>query len=242
MKLGRNLRVNRIASELKCRTVCLSVCLVSVMVWLVWTVLREAEVVGLLCRESGQLDVQSSQVRPRHLLVQLLGEHVDAHLVVGGVAPQLDLGQHLVGKGAGHDEAGVTHSTAEIDQTTLSQEDDVLAVGEGEPVHLGLDVSLKLSVLLQPLDLDLTVEVSDVADNGVVLHLHEVLAGEDVLAAGGGHEDVTLGDGLVHSRDLKPFAGGLEGVDGIHLGHDDTTAETLERGSTALTNVSVPGN
>ena len=136
----------------------------------------------------------------------------------------------------------MTHGAPEVDQATLGQEDDVLPVVEGEPVHLGLDVGLQLGVLLQPLDLDLAVEVADVADNGVVLHLHEVLAGEDVLAAGGGHEDVTLGDGLVHSGDLKPFAGGLEGVDGIHLGHDDATAETLERGSTALTNVSVPGN
>ena len=212
------------------------------MVGLVGTVHREPQVVGLLCGQLGELDVEGAQVGPGHLLVQLLGEHEDADLVVGSVAPQLDLGQHLVGEGAGHDEAGVAHGAAQVDQTTLSQEDDVLAVGEGEPVHLGLDVSLELSVLLQPLDLDLTVEVSDVADNGVVLHLHEVLAGEDVLAAGGGHEDVTLGDGLVHSGDLKPFAGGLEGVDGIHLGHDDTTAEPLERGSTALTNVSVPGN
>ena len=161
------------------------------MVWLVGTVLRESQIVGLLGGQLGELDVQGSQVGPGHLLVQLLGEHEDADLVVGSVAPQLDLGQHLVGEGAGHDEAGVAHGAAQVDQTTLSQEDDVLAVLESEPVHLGLDVGLQLGVLLQPLDLDLAVEVTDVADDGVVLHGHEVLAGEDILAAGGGNKDVT---------------------------------------------------
>ena len=198
------------------------------MVWLVGTVLRESQIVGLLGGQLGELDVQSSQVGPGHLLVQLLGEHEDADLVVGSVAPQLDLGQHLVGEGAGHDEAGVAHGTAEIDQTALSQEDDVLAVRESEPVHLGLDVGLQLGVLLQPLDLDLAVEVTDVADDGVILHLHEVFAGDDVLAPSGGDEDVTPGDGVVHGGHLESLAGGLEGIDRVDLCDDDTAAESLQ--------------
>ena len=68
--------------------------------------------------------------------------------------------------------------------------DEVLAVGEGVPIHLGLDVRLLLAVLLQPLDLDLAVEVTNVADDCVVLHHHEVLAGQDVLATSGGDKDV----------------------------------------------------
>ena len=115
---------------------------------------------------------------------------MDTHGVLGGVAPELNLGQDLVGEGAGHDKAGVTHGTAQVDQTTLGQEDDVLAVLEGVPVHLGLDVGLQLAVLLQPLDLDLAVEVTNVADDCVVLHHHEVLAGQDVLATSGGDKDV----------------------------------------------------
>ena len=115
---------------------------------------------------------------------------MDTHGVLGGVAPELNLGQDLVGERAGHDEAWVTHGTAKVDQTTLGQEDDVLAVLEGVPVHLGLDVGLQLAVLLQPLDLDLAVEVTNVADDCVVLHHHEVLAGQDVLATSGGDKDV----------------------------------------------------
>jgi len=121
---------------------------------------------------------------------------VDSDWVLGGVAPELDLGEHLVGEGVGHDKAGVTHGTAKIDKTTLSEKDDVLSVLEGVSVNLGLDVGLQLTVLLQPLDLDLTVKVTNVADDGVILHLEEVLASQDVLAAGGGDEDVGLRGGL----------------------------------------------
>ena len=198
------------------------------MVGLVGTVHREPQVVGLLCGQLGELDVEGAQVGPGHLLVQLLGEHEDTDLVLVSVAPQLDLGQHLVGEGAGHDETGVTHGTAEINQTTLSEEDDVLAVLESEPVHLRLDVGLQLGILLQPLDLDLTVEVPDVADDGVILHLHEVFAGDDVLAPSGGDEDVTPGDGVVHGGHLESLAGGLESVDGVDLCHDDPAPETLQ--------------
>ena len=43
---------------------------------------------------------------------------------------------------------------------------------------------------LQAGDLNLAVEVADVADDGVVLHRAHVLDGDDVLVAGGGDEDV----------------------------------------------------
>merc|ERR1712113_793161 len=112
-----------------------------------------------------------------------------ATLYLSGL-PQLDLSEHLVGEGGGHDEAGMAHSATKVNKTTLSQQDEVLAVREGVPVHLGLDVCLLLAVLLQPLDLDLAVEVTNVADDRVVLHHHEVLAGQDVLATSGGDKDV----------------------------------------------------
>ena len=46
---------------------------------------------------------------------------------------------------------------------------------------------------LQMRDLDLVVEVTDVADDGAVLHRAHVLDGDDVLVAGGGDEDIMRG-------------------------------------------------
>ena len=77
---------------------------------------------------------------------------------------------------------------------TFSEEDDGVAVLEGELVDLGLDVgALDGGVLLEGFSLDLIVEVADVADDGVVLHLAHVFKGDDALVASGSNVDVHLG-------------------------------------------------
>jgi len=160
------------------------------MVRLEGTLDRDTQVLGLISGQLGQLDVKSAQVTEGNLLIELLGQHVNSKLVFARVAPELKLGQNLVAEAVGHDKAGMTHGTAKIHQPTLSQQDDVLAVGQSVSVNLGLDIGLCLAVLLQPLDLDLAVEMTNVADNGVVLHLEEMLASQDVLATSGGNKDV----------------------------------------------------
>merc|ERR1712032_1782780 len=104
--------------------------------------------------------------------------------------------------------------------------DQVLAILECVPVHLGLDVGLLLAVLLQPLDLDLAVKVADVADDGVVLHCHEVLAGQDILATSGGDKDAAPLDTILHSGDLITLHGCLQSIDAIDLSDDDPATET----------------
>ena len=46
---------------------------------------------------------------------------------------------HLVCEGAGHDKGGVASGAAEVQQATLGEDDDSVAVGEDEAVTLGLD-------------------------------------------------------------------------------------------------------
>lgn len=111
-----------------------------------------------------------------NLLIQNLGEDEDANIELASGAEldvllspslilglvQSNLGKDLVGEGAGHDERRVASSTAKVDQTALSQEDDVAAVGHGESVDLGLDVLDRLGVGLEPSNIDLNVEVANV--------------------------------------------------------------------------------
>jgi len=78
--------------------------LVSVVVGLEGAGLGDAQVLGLVRVQLGQVDAQVRQVKGRHLLVQLLWQHVDAELVVAGVDPELNLCQDLVGERVGHDE------------------------------------------------------------------------------------------------------------------------------------------
>merc|ERR1719193_1916881 len=214
---------------------------ISVMIGLEGSPLGNAEIFGLVFGEGGELDAEMLQVGFGDFLVELLGQHVDADLVFAGFGPEFDLGQDLVGERVAHDEGGMTHSAAEIDETAFGEQDDVFAVFEGVAIDLGLDVVL-LGVLVQPGGVYLAVEMSDVADDGVFEHLLEVVAFDDAGAAGGGDEDARLLDGFVHRRHFEPFHGGLEGVDGIDLGDQDAGAERAQGLGAAFADVSVSGD
>lgn len=149
--------------------------LVTVDLGLEGTVNGQAEVLGLDGGQLGKLGVDVVQVAASDLLVELLGQNVDTDglaatgteldvLLAEGSILSLEegnLGQDLVGERAGHDEGRVTGSTAKVDKTALGEEDDVLAV-EAVTVNLGLDVLNGLGVGLQPGDVNLNIEVTDV--------------------------------------------------------------------------------
>ena len=166
-------------------------------------------------------------------LIQLLGEDSDTNLVL--VLGQRDLSNGLVGERARHDERGVTSGATQVHQTSTSKEDDGLAVLEGELVNLRLDLLvLDGGIVLKTSDINLVIEVTDVANNGVVAHLLHVSDGDDVLVTGGGDVDISTVEGVLEGVDLISGHGGLEGTDGIDLGDDDTSTLTTERVSTTL--------
>ena len=220
------------------------------------TVDVQTKVVGLDRSELGQLDVDVLQVQTGHLLVEDLGQHVDTNGLLAGSTEldvlltegsvlgleQSNLGQDLVGERARHDERRVTGGTAKVDQTTLRQEDDVAAVGHQVTVNLGLDVLDALGVGLEPGNVDFNVEVTDVADNGVVAHHLKVRTAQDVTAAGGGDKDLTQRSSVLHGGDLVAVDGGLESLDGIDLSNEDTGTHAAESIGTTLANVTVTSN
>ena len=97
----------------------------------------------------------------------------------------------------GHDEGRVASGAAQVEQTARRQHDDALPVREHVAIDLRLDV-LDLDALdgLKALHIDLVVEVADVPNNRVVLHLLHVLARDDVEVTGRRHEDVDLTNDL----------------------------------------------
>lgn len=216
----------------------------------------ETEVLGLDGGEGGELDVAVGQVQLGDLLVEDLGQNVDLLLERLGLGEsdvllaeslvlalvQHDLGQDLIGEGAGHDEGRVAGGAAQVDETTLSQQNDVAAVLHQVTVDLGLDVLDALGVGLEPGDVDLDVEVANVADNGVVGHDLKVLAREDVTAAGGGDEDLAEAGGVVHGDHLKAGHGSLESVDGVDLGHEDASTHTVQSLGATLANITEAGD
>lgn len=231
-------------------------CLVAVDIALERTGNIQTKVLGLNGSELGQLGIDVLQVEQSNLLVQDLGKNVDANGLLAGGAEldvllakglvlgleQSNLGKNLVGEGAGHDEGRVAGGTAKVDQTTLGKEDDVAAVGHQVAVNLGLNVLDGLGVGLEPGNVNLNVEVTNVANNGVVTHNLKVLANKNVTATGGGDEDLTLGSSLLHGDDLVSLNSGLKGVDGVNLGDEDTGTHAAESIGTALADITVTSN
>ena len=230
--------------------------LVTVDVALERTLDRETKVLGLDVAELGELNVDVCQVEKGDLLVENLGQNVDtdieltslaelnvlvAELLIRGLV-QHDLGKDLVGERAGHDEGRVTSSASQVNETTLGKEDDVTAVVHQVAVNLGLDAGDRLGVLLEPRNVDFDIEVTDVADNGIVGHSLEVDTSQNVTATSGGDEDLTLRSSLLHGGNLEAGNGSLEGVDGVYLGDDDTSTHAVESLGATLTDVTETSN
>ena len=151
---------------------------------------------------------------------------------------QLDLGDGLVGKAGRHHIAGVARAATQVHQAALGQQNDALAILEDDVVDLGLDL-FPLALRFQLGDVDFVVKVADVADDGVVLHGRHVLEGDHALVASAGDEDVGLVGGPVHGHDAVAFHRGLQGVDGVDLGHPDLGGQGAQSLGRALAHVTV---
>ena len=206
--------------------------------------LGHVNVLSLLFGKDGELGVKSSQMELGDLLVEFLGEdvHFAAFVLVFvvSVVPELDLSKDLVGEGARHDERRVTSGASKVEESTLGKDDDSMAIGEGVSVDLLLDVdALNTGPVVKTVHIHLVIEMSDVSDNGVVLHLGHVGGHDDSLVTGGSDEDVGGGENTLEFLDLETFHASLEGTDGVDLTDDNTGTTGLHGLSTSLTDITI---
>jgi len=216
----------------------------------------DVEVLRLRLGQRGEVHAEVAEVQTRDLLVEDLRQKVDtererarllelgeagAELLVVGVE-EGDLREHLVGERAAHDEARVARGAAEVHETALGEQDDVAARAEQVAVNTGLDLLVLLGDLLEAGDVDLDVEVADVAHNSIVRHRLEVAGLDDVTVTSGGNEDLANGGGLLHGEDRVAAHGRLQSVDRVNLGHNDAGTHRREGHGAALTDITVASN
>ena len=167
----------------------------------------------------------------------MLGQDVDLVRIVLALGPKFDLGQRLVGEAGRHHEARVAGGIAEVHEAAFRQQNDAVAFREFDQVDLRLHIG-PLEIL-EALDLNLVVEVTDIADDRHVLHHAHMVDGDDVLVAGRGDEDVHIADHVIQADDLEAIHAGLQGADRVDLGDIDAGAGAGERFGRAFANIPV---
>jgi hypothetical protein len=144
----------------------------------------------------------------------------------------------LIGEGVGHNERGVTSGTTQVNQTTFSEEDDGMAIWEGELVDLRLNLLTDdTGVVLKSVDLNFVIEMADVANNGEMSHLGHVFDGDDVHVTGACYEDLSTIERTFEGVDLITSHASLQSTDGIDFSDDHTCTLTTQRFSGTLTYV-----
>merc|ERR1740138_1180197 len=204
---------------------------------------RHTNVVSLLLGECCHLSPQGWQMQSGHLLIQCLGEQVNIVLVAFALLPvfqEVQLAKNLVGEGARHHEGWVACGAAQVAQATRCKHDNAMSIWEDEAVHLGLDViNLDACQVFKCIHFDLVVKVTNVAHNGVVLHLLHGLQADDLEVACGGDENVDFSDNGIELGYLEALHACLQSADGVDLSDHDTSACTAHGSSTALANITV---
>mmetsp|Transcript_15855 Transcript_15855/g.26668 ORF Transcript_15855/g.26668 Transcript_15855/m.26668 type:complete len:450 (-) Transcript_15855:20-1369(-) len=158
-------------------------------------------------------------MKTSHLLVEVLGKNVHLSGLVGVlvlVLPQLDLGQSLVGEGGRHNEGRMASGATQVEQTTLRQHDHTVTIREHELVHLRLDVHTSC-LGHQVLHVNLVIEVTNVTNDSIVLHLGHIGGHDDVLVTGGGDENITSGHNGRKLDDAETFHSRLQSANRIDL-------------------------
>lgn len=94
-------------------------------------------------------------------------------------------------------------------------------------------------IVIQSNHVNFVIEVTDVTDNGVVLHFGHVRGENDVFASSGGDENIDFTNDIINLNDLVSFHASLEGTNGVNFSDIDSGVGSLHGGGTSLTNISV---
>ena len=94
-------------------------------------------------------------------------------------------------------------------------------------------------VLAHAGDINFTVEVSDITNDGFVFHLDHVIVRDHVDIAGGCYENIGLIGSPIHRYNTITFHGRLERTDGINFNDPNLGSQCAKCLSTTLAHIAV---
>ncbi len=169
------------------------------------------------------------------LLVQVLRQCVDLKAILPLLGPELHLRERLVGERRRHDEGGMPHRIAEIDQPAFRQKDDALAIGNSISSTCGLTLfHLKLRSDATWISESKWPILQTMARSFIARMCSRRMTSILPVQV---TKNVGPRRGLFHGRDLVAFHRRLQGADRIDFGDDDTAAGVPQRGGRTLADI-----
>ena len=89
-------------------------------------------------------------------------------------------------------------------------------------VDLRFNIDVFFGGLLEPCNIDLDIEVTNIADDSILFHDTEMSTGNNISAAGRRNKDVSLRRCLLHGGHFEPCHCSLKGIDWVDFGDDDS--------------------
>src|SRR6266516_6974428 len=131
----------------------------------------------------------------------------------------------------------------QIEQAPFGENHHAVPIGEDVFVVLRLDLdALDPLHLLKARHVDLVVEMADVADDYLVLHLRHVIGGNDVLVTRRRYEDVSGFHDVVERRHLVAFHRRLQCANWIDLRNKNASPLTLKSLRASLPDITIAAN
>ena len=81
--------------------------------------------------------------------------------------------------------------------------------------------------------------MADIANDGLIFHLFDMVGADDVFVAGGGNVDVGFMQRIFNRGDFKPFHAGLQRANRVDLGDEDAGAKSAHGVGATLADVAV---
>mmetsp|Transcript_20887 Transcript_20887/g.23232 ORF Transcript_20887/g.23232 Transcript_20887/m.23232 type:complete len:204 (+) Transcript_20887:134-745(+) len=178
-----------------------------------------------------------------NLLIQNFWQYINLSLLVGTVffvSPQVNSSHNLVSERVRHNERWVTSGTSEIQKSSFSKDDNGVTVFKLEFITLWFNVnSCDSWVGLKSFHINFVIEMSNVSNNSIVLHLRHMFSHDNSLVTGGSNEDISFSYNRFKSLYLKSFHTGLEGTDWVNFGNGNSGTSGLHGSGRSFTNITI---
>ena len=122
-----------------------------------------------------------------------------------------------------------------------------MAIGEGIFINRTLDVwfdhfNLNPWHVIERVHTDLIIEVTDITNDRLILHLGHMVGRNDTIVTSGSDVDIAPAEGVLEGQYAVAFHRSLQCTNRINFGHDNLCAHTFKCSSAAFTHIAISTN